>query len=98
MGRFLLFAALASIALADISNQTITVPAGSTLTLDAGSVLASGGDLAWNGSTIVVEGNATFYSYGVVPTAVYSGLSQANLLELRRECYSSAPGLHGRAV
>ena len=48
---------------ADLSENTI-LQTGSALNLDTGAVAGSGGDILWNGSTLVPQGSATVYNVG----------------------------------
>jgi uncharacterized protein (TIGR03437 family) len=58
--------ACAAAALADL-NQTITLPANSTLNLETGATGGSGADLLWNGSSITPQGDATASLIGDIP-------------------------------
>ena len=61
--RTVLWFALAIAARADIS-QTTPLASGNALNLDTGAIVASGGDLLWNGSTITPQGKAKAYNLG----------------------------------
>lgn len=64
--------------LADINSST-TIPAGSSLNLDTGSVVASGGDLLFNGSTLTPQGNAIALAYIGGGSALFNLSTQATL-------------------
>ena len=61
---------------ADLSENTI-LQTGSALNLDTGAVAGSGGDILWNGSTIVRQGSATLRNLGVVGTTNFNGLPES---------------------
>ncbi len=69
---------LAVAALADI-NGTSTLASGSTLNLDTGETVSSGGDILWNGSSIAPQGKAKAYNFGNLGTIGFNGLGQTQL-------------------
>ncbi len=81
--------ALANAARADIS-QTTPLASGNALNLDTGAIVASGGDLLWNGSTITPQGKAKAYNLGNLGMAGFSSYSKDSLVYLS-VIASSAP-------
>lgn len=65
-------------ALADVTN-TQTISSGQHVSLDAGTILSSGGDLAFTGTSITPQGTAEFNSYGTGGAVLYGTLVQATL-------------------
>jgi uncharacterized protein (TIGR03437 family) len=61
---------------ADLSENTI-LQTGSALNLDTGAVAGSGGDILWNGSTLVPQGSATVYNVGNAGATNFNGLPQS---------------------
>ena len=55
---------LPALALADITDKTLTIPIGSSVNLDNGTVVASGGDLKWDGLNLVPQGSAKLIGLG----------------------------------
>ena len=70
--------ALPMAALADVTN-TQTISSGQHVSLDAGTILSSGGDLAFTGTSITPQGTAEFNSYGTGGAVLYGTLVQATL-------------------
>jgi uncharacterized protein (TIGR03437 family) len=48
---------------------TVTVPSGSILDMDAGAVVTSGGDLLWNGTSLVPQPGAKVYNINLSATS-----------------------------
>ena len=76
-----------------INNQTVTLPANTTLSLDTGKTSSSGGDFLWNGSagTITFNGSAK----GGSLSAAEFGAGMAgynNALSLLSELETTSPG------
>src|SRR3984885_9855138 len=68
-------------ALADVTN-TQTISSGQHGSLDAGTIVSSGGDLAFTGTSITPQGTAEFNSsYGAGGATLYGILIQATLEE-----------------
>ena len=55
MAAFCLVMPLA--ALADITNQTVTLTQGQRVSLDTGTIVNSGGDLLWDGTNLIPQGS-----------------------------------------
>ena len=92
----LIFSFLAS---ADISG-TKTLTATTALNLDTGNTSTSGGDLLWNGSTLVPRGAAGIYNFlvsGSTGTSLFGSLTQSNLSVLSNSVYTST-GLGGASL
>jgi len=69
--------ALPVAALADVTG-TPTLSANTTLNLDTGKTVTSGGDITWTGTTITFQGSATgadLASFGYTGSTGFSGLS-----------------------
>jgi len=82
--------ALAIAAKADIS-QTTPLASGNVLNLDTGAIVASGGDLLWNGSTITPQGKAKAYNLGNLGTAGFNSYSSKDSLVYLSVIATSAP-------
>src|SRR5580693_3465589 len=74
---------------ADVSG-TVTLSAGTALSLDTGTTSSSGGDILWTGSQINYQGNAVG---GVLPAVLgfsgesgFTALTQATLQDRRCPC------------
>src|ERR1700730_11018618 len=63
--------------LADFSDTKTLTTATGALNLDTGAVTSSGGDILWNGSAIVLQGNAKAYNLGTIGSL--NGLTRAML-------------------
>jgi uncharacterized protein (TIGR03437 family) len=64
------------LAFADI-NSSATIPTGSSLNLDTGTVGTSGGDLLFNGSMLVPQGKATALAYPTGGSVFFGTLTQS---------------------
>jgi uncharacterized protein (TIGR03437 family) len=64
------------LALADLSENTI-LQTNMSINLDTGAVAGSGGDLLWNGSTLVLQGAALATKPGFLGETNYDGLPQS---------------------
>src|SRR5579872_374230 len=62
--------------LADLSETTI-LQTSSALNLDTGAVVASGGDILWNGSTIAPQGSARVSKPGNIGATNFNGLPES---------------------
>ena len=71
--------------MADLAAN-ITLPASQQLNLETGTVVASGGDLAWNGNTLTPQGNAVATPSGFLQPAYFS-YSNAQLQLLLEQGY-----------
>src|SRR5271167_1392743 len=56
--------AFAGTAFGDINNQTVILQSNTTLNLDSGATVASGGDLSWTGTGLAPQGSAKAYASG----------------------------------
>jgi uncharacterized protein (TIGR03437 family) len=56
--------ALPAAALADITDKTLTIPVGQQVNLETGTVVASGGDLKWDGLLLTPQGSASVVFFG----------------------------------
>jgi hypothetical protein len=65
MAVAVLAAALPTVALADLTRTT-TLQANTTLNLETGATGSSGGDLLWDGTTLIPQGAAKAVNIGVV--------------------------------
>lgn len=45
-------------AFADITDMTLTIPIGSSVNMETGAIVASGGDLKWDGISLTPQGGA----------------------------------------
>ena len=70
-------------ALADITDQTVTLTAGQNLNLDTGAVVASGGDIQFTGSSITFVGGAKGGNLGPLGITGMSGYNTVNLAALQ---------------
>ena len=76
---------------ADVTG-TITLTSGQRFSFDSGTVVPSGGDLLWNGSTLTPQGSATAFIYAFFGTqAVFNLLSQDLLTTVASTQASSNP-------
>jgi uncharacterized protein (TIGR03437 family) len=85
--RFHSWTALAALILSSAAwannNGTATLNAGQNFSFDSGSVVSSGGDITFAGTSITAVGTASLYSAGAVGTTGYNSLnSQAALSSL----------------
>lgn len=90
---------LSFLASADISG-TKTLTATTALNLDTGNTSSSGGDLLWNGSTLVPQGTAGIFNFlvsGSTGTTLFGSLTQSNLSVLSNSVYTST-GLGGASL
>jgi uncharacterized protein (TIGR03437 family) len=67
-------------ALADVTGTT-TLQSGQHFGLDAGTTSSSGGDLAFTGTSITLQGTATAYAAGALGASDYSAFTQSVLSE-----------------
>jgi len=65
------------VAYADL-NQAVILQSNTTLSMDTGTVAASGGDLLWNGSTLAPQGTAKARNLGKIGSVNYGFTSQAS--------------------
>ena len=56
--------AFSAAAQADITDKTLTIPIGQQVDLEAGTVVASGGDLKWDGTSLSPQGSARVVGLG----------------------------------
>ncbi len=78
-------------ALANVTG-TPTLTSGQILSLDTGTVVTSGGDILWTGTSITLQGSATAFNLsadGLTGTSSFSVLSQSTLSAFS-SLYSSA--------
>ena len=83
-------------ALADLSQTTLQP--NSSLNLDTGAVAGSGGDLLWNGSTLVPQGSAKVRNLGL-PESYWVSIAPGG--SSTRYCFqvlARAPTAAGRGV
>jgi uncharacterized protein (TIGR03437 family) len=69
-------------ALADITDQTVSVPVGQQLNLETGAAVASGGDLKWDG-LILTPQNGAAVTVGGASDADYQSLTLATLQTIK---------------
>jgi uncharacterized protein (TIGR03437 family) len=75
--------ALPAAALADITDQTLTIPVGQQVNLETGTVVASGGDLKWDGLLLTPQGSARVVGLGVGGDAAYQSTTLQTLQQLQ---------------
>ena len=69
---------LPAIMFADLSQSPI-LPSGNTINLDTGAIASSGGDIAFTGTSITLQANATAYVFGNAGAAQFALLNQQAL-------------------
>ena len=67
--------ALPNFSLADITDKTLTIPIGSSVNMETGAVVTSGGDLKWDGLSLTPQGGAKAVYVGP-GDATYQSLTQ----------------------
>ncbi len=67
---------------ADIIDKTLTIPIGQQVDLEAGTVVAAGGDLKWDGIELTPQGSAKVAGFGA-GDAQYQATTLANLQALQ---------------
>jgi uncharacterized protein (TIGR03437 family) len=76
---------------ADVTGN-ITLTNGQRFSFDSGTVVSSGGDLLWNGSTLTPQGSATAAIYGVFSTeATYNTVTQDLITRIPSSVFSQNP-------
>jgi uncharacterized protein (TIGR03437 family) len=76
---------------ADVTG-TITLISGQRFSFDSGTVVPSGGDLLWNGSTLTPQGSVTAALYGVFSTlATYNTVTQDLITRIPSSVFSQSP-------
>jgi uncharacterized protein (TIGR03437 family) len=68
-----------------LADTTLNLSSGSTLNLDTGAIVSSGGDISWNGTSIVVVGSATdvdLAGFGLTGANGYATISSAAITAL----------------
>src|SRR5579863_2868196 len=78
IAQALIALALPAAALADITDKTLTIPVGQQINLETGTVVASGGDLKWDGLTLTPQGSAKVVGLGA-GDAQYQSTTLQNL-------------------
>jgi uncharacterized protein (TIGR03437 family) len=73
--------ALPTIMFADLSQSPI-LPSGKTINLDTGAIANSGGDIAFTGTSITLQGNATAYVLGNAGAGQFALTNQQTLATL----------------
>ena len=93
--------ALPATGLADITDTVLTIPIGSSVNMETGAVVASGGDLKWDGISLTPQGGAKA-AYVGPGDALYQTLTQQFLQASAGTLVSTAPipvgGLTGGSV
>jgi uncharacterized protein (TIGR03437 family) len=68
-----------SISLVADLNQSPTISTSKTLNLDTGAIASSGGDIAFTGTSVTLQGSATSYTFGNGGLAQFSLLNEQSL-------------------
>jgi uncharacterized protein (TIGR03437 family) len=88
---FVLPLSISPAAFADLTSLSTTVPSGSNLNLETGAVTQTGGDIAFQGSSIAMIGNATEYVVGANLGAGGFALIDQATLSAFSPVYTNAP-------
>jgi uncharacterized protein (TIGR03437 family) len=68
--------------MAALADSNATLSSGQHVSLDTGAITSSGGDLAFTGTSITLQGSATAYAAGALGAADYNAFTQALVSEV----------------